>query len=276
MKNFVDAQWLYNNIEDIVVIDARYDVHNVEHGDSVYKKDHIPGAHYFHIDKDLAGKKEKHGGSRPVPDSDDFISKIEKIGIDNNTMVVIYDDSIIAACRVFWMLKYIGHDKVVILDGGYKSWLDAGYPVTDLIPEKNKKKTFEKNIKDDIYCDIDYVKANIGGNSVSLVECRSYERYLGKNEPLYPKAGHIPGAICIDSKSLLCENLKIKSRKELENIFKSVEKKEDIIFSCGSGVNAALVFTALDEIGRRGKIYIGGFSDWISYDGNPVETRDEN
>jgi thiosulfate/3-mercaptopyruvate sulfurtransferase len=191
-------------------------------------------------------------------------------------MVVIYDDSIIAACRVFWMLKYVGHDKVVILDGGYKSWIDAGYPVTDLIPEKNKKKTFEKNIKDDIYCDIDYVKANIGGNSVSLVECRSYERYLGKNEPLYPKAGHIPGAICIDSKSLLCENLKIRSLEELEIIFKSVEKKEDIIFSCGSGVNAALVFTALDEIGRRGKIYIGGFSDWISYDGNPVETRDEN
>ncbi|WP_320047622.1 sulfurtransferase [uncultured Ilyobacter sp.] len=274
MKNFVDAKWLNDNLEDVVVIDARYDVHDAEYGDSVYEKDHISGAFYLHIDRDLAGKKGTHGGSRPVPDINDFISKIEEIGIDNSTMVVIYDDSIIAAGRVFWMLKYLGHDKVVILDGGYKSWLNAGYPVTDLVPEKNNKKTFEKNVKKDLCCDMDYVKANKDKDFASLVECRSYERYLGKNEPLYPKAGHIPGAICIDSKSLLDENLKIKDREELENIFKSIKNKRDIIFSCGSGVNAALVFVALDEIGKKGKIYIGGFSDWISYDENPVEIKD--
>lgn len=276
MKNFVDAKWLNDNLEDVVVIDARYDVHNTEYGDSVYKKDHIPGAYYLHIDRDLAGKKGIHGGSRPVAEINEFIPKIQGIGIDNNTVVVVYDDSIIAAGRVFWMMRYLGHDKVVILDGGYKSWTDAGYTVTDLIPERNKKKTFKKNMKKDLYCDINYVKENKDKDSVSLIECRSYERYLGKNEPLYPKAGHIPGAICIDSKSLLDENLKIKSKNELEEIFNSVANKEEVIFNCGSGVNAALVFVALDEIDKKGKIYIGGFSDWISYDENPIETKDEN
>jgi thiosulfate/3-mercaptopyruvate sulfurtransferase len=276
MKNFIDAEWLKENLENVVIIDVRYDLHNPSYGFSVYKKDHIPGAHYLHIDMDLAGEKKAHGGSRPVPDINEFVPKIEKLGISNDTMVVVYDESIITAARVFWMLKYLGHDKVVILDGGYKSWLESGYPVTEIIPEKKFEVSFHADIKTELYCDIDYVKEHKDKIDVALVECRSYERYLGQNEPFYSRPGHIPGAVCIDSKSLLDYNLKVKNISELEDIFKKVEEKKEIIFNCGSGINAALVFAVLDEIGRKGKIYIGGYSDWISYENNPIEIKDEH
>ncbi len=276
MKNFVEAEWLKENLENVVVIDVRYDLHDADYGLSVYKKDHIPGAYYLHIDIDLAGEKQTHGGSRPVPKPADFVSKIEKLGISNDTMVAVYDESIITASRALWMFKYLGHDKVVILNGGYKSWTDAGYPVTDIVPEKKSGMTFKTNIRDELYCDIAYVEERKDQSDVALVECRSYERYLGQNEPFYCRPGHIPGAVCIDSKSLLDENLKIKNIEELEEIFKKVEDKKEIIFNCGSGVNAALVFAALDEIGRKGKVYIGGYSDWISYEDKPIEVKDEH
>lgn len=276
MKNFVEAKWLKENIENVVVIDVRYDLHNPDYGLSVYEKGHIPGAHYLHIDMDLAGKKKTHGGSRPVPEIDEFVPKIEKLGISNDTTVVIYDESMVTAGRTFWMFRYLGHDKVVILNGGYKSWLDSGYPVTEVIPEKKTGITFKANVREELYCDIKYVEDHKDKPEVALVECRSYERYLGRNEPFYSRPGHIPGAICIDSKSLLDENLKIKSIAELENIFRKIDKKKEIIFNCGSGINASLVFAVLDELGRKEKIYIGGYSDWISYDDKPVETKDEH
>ncbi len=273
MKNFVEAQWLKDNLKDVVVIDARYDLHNKSYGRETYLKSHIPGAYYLDLDEDLAGVKEVHGGSRPLPNTNEFIKKIEQMGITSSSNIVIYDENMITGSRAFWMFRYLGHKKVRLLNGGIKSWIESGGSLTNELPVSISTSNYTSNINDFIYSDINYVKA-LTKESI-LVECRSYERYLGLNEPFYNKAGHIPKAICIDSKSLLRDD-KILPPLELVEAFNRIKSYSEVVFYCGSGVNASLVFVALDEIGGKGKVYLGSFSDWISYDENPVEVKDEN
>ena len=274
MKNFVEASWLIDNLKDVVVVDVRYDLHNKEYGKTSYTEEHIPGAYYLDVDRDLAGTKETHGGSRPVPEAEVFVKKIEAMGIDNNTSVVLYDENMITASRAFWMFKYIGHRDVRIVNGGYKAWLEAGGEVTAEIPA-GKASIYKAQVSKEIYSSIERVKENIEEKGSVLIECRSHDRYLGNNEPFYSRAGHIPSAICIDSKSLLTEG-KLKPVEELKEIMGRVTEYEDVTFYCGSGINAALDYVVYDELGGESRIYIGGFSDWISYDENHVEVVDEN
>ena len=274
MKNFVEASWLIDNLKDVVVIDVRYDLHNKEYGRTTYGEEHIPGAYYLDVDGDLAGSKGAHGGSRPVPAVDEFVGKIEAMGIGNDTSVVLYDENMITASRAFWMFKYIGHKDVRIVNGGYKAWLEAGGETTNEIPAVGESR-YEAQVRKEIYSSIERVRENIEERSFGLVECRSHDRYLGNNEPFYSRAGHIPSAICIDSKSLLTEG-RLKPVEELKEIMGRVEDYEDVTFYCGSGINAALDYVVYDELGGRSRIYIGGFSDWISYEENFVEVKDEN
>lgn len=276
MKNFIAAKELeeYIDQDNVVVIDVRYDLHNKEYGREVYTKSHIPGAFYLDIDSDLAGEKKATGGSRPVPEVHKFVEKIETMGIDNSTTVILYDESMITASRAFWMFKYIGHENIKIVDGGYKEWLALGGITTRETPTAVKSK-YNYTLKEDIFCEIKEIKEYTKDQNSILVECRSHDRYLGKNEPFYDRAGHIPSAVCIDSKSLLTEG-KLKPIKELKKIMGRLSDYEEIVFYCGSGINAALDYAVYDELGQNSKIYIGGFSDWISYEDNHVETKDEN
>ncbi len=274
MKNFVEASWLMDNLEGVVVIDVRYDLHNKDYGKNTYAEGHIPGAYYLDIDADLAGAKKVHGGSRPVPQVEEFVRKIEAMGISNDTSVVLYDENMITASRAFWMFKYIGHTDVRIVDGGYKAWLEAGGEVTSELSPR-REGSYEPKVREETYSSLERVKENIGVESSVLVECRSHDRYLGNNEPFYSRAGHIPSAICIDSKSLLTEG-KLKPLEELKEIMERVSDYEEVTFYCGSGINAALDYVVYDELGGSSRIYIGGFSDWISYDNHHVEVKDEN
>ncbi len=281
MKNFVDVKWLEKNIENVILIDVRFDLHNKEYGKESYEKGHIEGAYFLDLDKDLAGEKMVHGGARPLPKIENFVKKIESFGITEKSLIILYDDNMVTAARGFWMLKYLGHKDVRILDGGYSQWIkNKGATTTKypkLVDSTNSKKieNYKYDIQSEIYVDIKDVGVILGDEREILVECRSFDRYLGKEEPFYHKAGHIPKSICIDSKSLL-KNGKLRKKDELLEIFKGLEKFKSVIFSCGSGVNASLDYAVYDEFYSNGKVYIGGYSDWISYDDNPVETIDES
>lgn len=277
MKNFIAVKELqeYINRENVVVIDVRYDLHNKEYGRQTYNESHIPGAFYLDIDKDLAGEKKPTGGSRPVPEVHKFVEKIENMGIDNDTTVILYDENMITASRAFWMFKYVGHQNVKIIDGGYRAWISADGNTDNKIPTAVKSK-YDYTLREEIFCEIKKIKEYTKDQHSILVECRSHERYLGKNEPFYNKAGHIPSAVCIDSKSLLAEDGRLKPVEELKTIMGRLADYEEIVFYCGSGINAALDYAVYDELGQNSKIYIGGFSDWISYDENYVETKNEN
>ncbi|MGL4688162.1 MAG: sulfurtransferase [Fusobacteriaceae bacterium] len=277
MKNFVSANWVMENIEKLILIDVRFDMHDPLYGKKEYNKNHIEGAYYLDLNNDLSGKKndDGHGGSRPVPSLKEFSEKIKKFGIKKESIIVFYDEDNIISSRASIIFRYFNITNVKVLDGGINSWLKINGSLTNKISEE-KESTIELEEHLEMICDIEYIKEKKELNSVVLVEGREYERYLGKIEPFYKKAGHIPLAKCIPVDSVLDNNDMLKNKNELELVFSPLKGKDEVIFYCGSGVNAALTFLAYDEIGGKSKIYIGGFSDWISYDENPVETKDEN
>ena len=280
MSYIVSETWLKNKLkeknEDIAIIDVRFNMQNPEEGKQKYLEGHIPQAVFLDIEKDLSGKVEKHGGKHPLPKVDTLSEKLGSIGIDNETTVVFYDeDGSMFAARGWWILHYMGHDHVYILEGGFQRWVAAGHEVvTDIV--KRKQKTFRPQIRNHIAVQMEEVKNKLKDDSSVLIDARSKERYLGKTEPLYNKAGHIPGAKNFFWKDVYNEDGTWKNKEQLEKQFSSLTEKEEIIVSCGSGLSACPNFIALKIAGFDNvKLYPGSFSDWISYENNEIETKEE-
>lgn len=280
MSYLISVNRLKNRLENpgnhTVIVDVRFQLDDPDAGRKLYLKDHLPGAVYMDLKKDLSGKPEKHGGSHPLPDMKMFSSKLGQIGIDNDTSVIIYDQSNdMFAARMWWLLHYLGHEKAYVLDGGYERWIMDGNEVTDEIPQLEKK-VYQPSIRTDAKVDMEEVKEKLENQSARLIDSRSMERYLGKTEPLYGKAGHIPGAKNYFWKEVLNDNGKWKKPAELKNHFAAFDKSEEIIVSCGSGISACPNVLALKLAGYENvKLYPGSFSDWISYEENEVETKEE-
>ncbi|WP_187296245.1 sulfurtransferase [Tepidibacter mesophilus] len=272
MKNLVSVKWLKeNNNEDLVVVDCRFDLQIPSYGKDSYLKGHIPNAIYMDMNKDLAGNVKAHGGRHPLPDLNEFKSKLEGCGIGNSTTVVAYDDGEVAgASRFWWMLKYIGHDKVHILDGGINAWIEADYALSSDIPNK-RKEHLDININQSIIATVDEVRKNIDEDTSIIIDSRSFERYKGEVEPIDKKAGHIPSAQNYFWMHVL-ENNRVKDNKKLKDHFNEVLKYKNVIVHCGSGITGCVNYVALDEIGIKSKLYLGSWSDWISYDENEVRT----
>jgi thiosulfate/3-mercaptopyruvate sulfurtransferase len=269
-------QLLTNSSTKLVIVDVRFDLTNPNWGMEQYRKSHIPGAFYLHLEKDLSGKVQEHGGNHPLPDMEMFAEELGKIGINEKTNIVIYDQANdMYASRLWWMLHYMGHPSVYVLDGGFEAWVKAGFPVTSEIPTP-KPVTYEPRLRANEVVHMEQVKEKMSKKSAILIDSRARERYLGKVEPLYSKAGHIPGAINYFWKEVFTQNGRWKSVDELKNHFSDLSKDEEIIVSCGSGVSATPNILALKMAGFENvKLYPGSFSDWISYEENEVVTEEE-
>lgn len=265
---------LENKQNNTVVIDARFQLDDPDVGRKAYLEGHIPGAVYLDLNKDLSGKPAKHGGSHPLPDIDMLAAKLGHIGIDHETSVVVYDQhNDMFAARCWWLLHYMGHEKVYLLDGGLSAWLDAGNSLTMELPKLDAKH-FHPSLRPDVVADMTDVQER-GGSSV-LIDSRAKDRYLGKTEPKYKKAGHIPGAKHFFWKDVLTEDGSWKNDEELEQHFAGLPKDAEIIVSCGSGVSACPNVVALKKIGFQDvKLYPGSFSDWISYEENKIAKKEE-
>ncbi|MFD1361169.1 sulfurtransferase [Lentibacillus salinarum] len=280
MSVIVSEEWLADRLKNqpdqTVVVDTRFQLQDEDAGRKAYLEGHIPQAVYLDLNKDLSGKPAKHGGSHPLPDMDMFTAKIGNIGIDPNKTVVIYDQANdMFAARLWWLLHYVGHDDVHLLDGGFDQWVKAGHPVTTEIPVLEATE-FKPTFRENNVADIEDVQEKLADQSATLIDSRSRERYLGRTEPLYRKTGHIPGAKNFFWKNVLDADGKWKTGAELEKNFASLAKDEEIIVSCGSGVSACPNVLALKSAGYENvKLYPGSFSDWISYDENEVETKEE-
>lgn len=273
MGNLIQADKLKDLLGEagVVIFDTRFNLQDVAAGYNAYIEAHIPGAFYLDIDKDLSGPKAEHGGRHPLPDIDALAKKLEAIGVSNKSRIVIYDDAAnMYAGRLWWLLRYMGHEQVQLLDGGFSSWLEAGYPVTALIPEPKMAK-FKPRLQYHMLVDKDYVRRRMGNPNIVLIDARAADRYRGENETLDPKAGHIPGAV---SKPF-AENLegnRFKDKEALRERFADIPKNKEIIAYCGSGVSANHNLIALEEAGfSRIKLYAGSWSDWVSYPDNPIE-----
>ncbi|GIP63552.1 thiosulfate sulfurtransferase [Virgibacillus pantothenticus] len=262
---------LKNNLKNTVIIDVRFQLMDPEAGRKAYLQDHIPGAIFMDIEKDLSGKKLKHGGNHPLPDLTMLAAKLGKVGVDHDTTVVLYDDhNDMFAARAWWLLHYMGHNKVYVLDGGYTRWKETGNETTVEIPQL-KPKLFHLKMRPNQTANMEEVKEKVKQNAAVLIDSRAKERYLGDHEPMYARAGHIPGAKHYFWKDVLDANGSWKKKEALEKQFASLSKDEEIIVSCGSGISACPNILALKSLGFKNvKLYPGSFSDWISYEDNEV------
>ncbi|WP_349410656.1 sulfurtransferase [Pseudalkalibacillus sp. SCS-8] len=273
MKNIVSVDWLYENLENenVIPVDCRFYLDNKDQGQEEYHDAHIPGAHYADLEKHLSGTVHEHGGRHPLPELNQFVNFLESIGVDETKTVVAYDAQNTAmAARLWWMLKYLGHEKAYVLDGGFQAWEKKNYPLTEKLPE-TEKTTFNPDIQYDMVADLNEVKDATENDDIVLVDARDEARYLGKTEPIDPKAGHIPSAL----NRFFMENIEQGqwvSSSQLKERFEELTDKP-VINYCGSGVTACVNVLALDEIGKKSKLYIGSWSDWSSYDENQVETE---
>lgn len=280
MSFIVSEKWLKQRLEsqdeNTVVIDVRFNMAKPESGEKMYRQEHIPRAVYLDINKDLSGPVEKHGGGHPLPEVNLLAHKLGKIGVNHNKTVVIYDqDNGMFAGRAWWVLHYLGHEKVYVLDGGFKKWVETGNDVTNKISEKVST-TFETKVLKEAIVDMEQVKENIKRETAILIDSRARNRYLGKEEPMYAKAGHIPGAKSYFWKDVVSDDGTYKNNQELANHFSALPKEAEIIVSCGSGISACPNILALKTLGYENvKLYPGSFSDWISYEANELETKEE-
>jgi thiosulfate/3-mercaptopyruvate sulfurtransferase len=272
MKNIVTAEWLMENMNrnDIVILDCRFSLNDPHYGEKAYKEAHIKNAIYVDLEKDLTGDRKRHGGRHPLPDIGRFVNRIEEFGIGDESIVVIYDEcDMPGAARLWWMLKYIGKDGAYVLDGGINEWKSKGGETTaeaSPVPVRGK---FNAKIQSKMICDIEFVKDNIGSENSVIVDSRANERYKGIVEPIDKRGGHIPGAVNYFWQEVLGNN-KIRDIDALKARFEKLKEYDKLIVHCGSGITACPNILAMDEIGLKPILYLGGWSDWVSYDESEV------
>jgi thiosulfate/3-mercaptopyruvate sulfurtransferase len=271
MKNIVSVKWLseHLDLEDVVVVDCRFELNDRDEGRRTYLKSHIPKAVYFDLEDDLSGEKQVHGGRHPLPNIATFVDTLGAAGISETAKVIAYDDGSCAmAGRLWFLLKYLGHKEVYVLDGGFEEWVNSGYPATKDMSQ-SMKKNYVPQIQEHLLVNVSNVKGVIGEQNVQLVDARAPERFKGEVEPIDIAAGHIPSAQNYFWQNNL-RNSKWKTKEELTELYESLSEKE-IISYCGSGVTACVNLLGMDEAGIDSKLYLGSWSDWCSYRDNKIE-----
>jgi thiosulfate/3-mercaptopyruvate sulfurtransferase len=287
MRHIISPEQLHSRLNEgnCIVIDCRFSLGDPQTGRKSYEQDHIPGAYYLDLERDLSAPlhPEGHGGRHPLPDLADLAEKLTRMGVTSGKTVVGYDDQGGAfASRLWWLLMYMGHDDVCVLDGGFAAWRACGFPVTAEIPAEPAQpvaKPFVPQIRSDMLVtakDIIARKDRIGSGKVVLIDSRESGRYRGAAEPIDKKAGHIPGARQWFWKANLDAEGRFRPLKEQLKRFEPLQAAEEIIVYCGSGVTACPNVLALREAGFKNvKLYAGSWSDWISYSENPIATGEE-
>jgi thiosulfate/3-mercaptopyruvate sulfurtransferase len=276
MKPLITPDALHDQLQlpELRIVDVRFDLSDPQAGRAAYAQAHLPGAHYLHLDEHLSSPAQRHGGRHPLPDMARFQEMLEAIGISNSSHVVVYDDSAgMFAGRLWWLLRYVGHDRVQVLDGGLSAWQRAGYPLTAELPEVSRG-SFTLNLRPEMQVDMQYVRDNLENPEVLLIDARGRARYRGESEPIDAQAGHIPGALNLPFEDNLAGG-SFKSPAALSEQYQAALEAEEVIVYCGSGVSAAHNLMALETIGVSAKLYVGSWSDWSSYPENPVATGDE-
>lgn len=261
----VSTQYLNEHLADpnLVIVDCRFALMQPQVGKQQYEISHIPGACYLDLNQDLAAPVAVHGGRHPLPDFAQLAQKLAAIGINSGqTQVIVYDDSCFAyAARLWWLLRYLGHEQVAVLDGGWQAWQQAGYAVTDAIPTPQPG-VFVPQLRSNWVVDREVLKSPLPG--VVMIDSREGDRYLGKLEPIDPIAGHIPGAVNYPWQEVTDAQGYFNPNNQQR--WKAIADSPEIVVYCGSGITACVNLLALELAGiSGGKLYPGGWSDWCSY-----------
>ena len=264
-----DPQW--------VVIDCRHDLTNPQAGRDLYAAGHIPGAVFAHLDTDLAGAPTgpdgRFRGRHPLPDQAAFIATLRRLGIDDDSQVIVYDAQGGAfAARLWWMLRWVGHDAVAVLDGGLPAWLaEGGALSSEVVAHASGTMTLRPTRTAQV--DIDQVLANLTTHQHTVIDARAPDRFRGENETIDAVGGHIPGAKNRFFKDNLLPDGRFKSASALRaELTALIDAPEQAIMQCGSGVTACHNLLALEVAGLHGaSLYVGSWSEWSSDLARPLE-----
>jgi thiosulfate/3-mercaptopyruvate sulfurtransferase len=257
--------------ESPTVLDVRWEL-GARSMRSEYLRAHIPGAAFVDLESELSGARsaDGSGGRHPLPPADAFARSMRGAGVSNGRGVVVYDAaSAMAAARAWWMLRYFGHPRVAVLDGGLAAWLQEGHPVQRGAPPV-RAGDFEARPGGMPLIDAGGA-ADLAAGGV-LIDARAPERFRGEREPIDPVAGHIPGALNRPSDMNLDQAGRLLSPGELRDGFRRAGVRDDVAVGayCGSGVVAAHTVLALEHADVRAALYAGSWSDWISDPRRPV------
>ena len=255
------------------IVDCRHDLADPGFGERAYADGHLPGALFVHLDRDLSGDKTGRNGRHPLPDRTAFAARLGALGVDRSHQIVVYDDAGgLFAARLWWMLRWVGHESVALLDGGMQAWLSAGMALSRTPPPHAQAHYQPRRGAEPV--DVGEVMALLGKPETVLVDARSPDRFRGENEVLDPVGGHIPGARNRFFRDNLGANLHFKPPGELRAEFTAVVGSADpatVIHQCGSGVTACHNLLAMEVAGLAGSLlYAGSWSEWCADPARPV------
>lgn len=276
-QTIISREELKRDLEhpDLAVLDCRFYLQEPERGYQEFLEAHIPGAIYIHLDRDLSGEIiPGKTGRHPLPDSLTFAGRLSSWGIDRSVQVIAYDSLGGAmAARLWWMLRWLGYDRAAVLDGDWRAWIQAGFPVEsgensrrerNFIPQEHPEYLVDSAFVDQVRLDDDYL----------LLDARAPSRYWGLEESIDTQAGHIPGAVTAPFELNLGQDgffLDAKSlRERYENLLNGLPPEQVIVY-CGSGVTSIHNLIAMVEAGfDMPLLYPGSWSEWITDPDRPI------
>jgi thiosulfate/3-mercaptopyruvate sulfurtransferase len=279
-KTLIDPATLAQHLSDEswVMIDCRFDLAEPAKGEQLYLESHIPGAGYAHLDRDLSGEKTGSNGRHPLPTAGQMRERFGAMGIHRTAQVVVYDaDSGMHASRLWWMLRFMGHDAVALLDGGFARWVREGHPVRGG-RELRAAVAFTGAPREDWRLDTEAVLHGLNDTSRILVDARAETRFRGENETIDQAAGHIPGAKNYFFQRNLTAEKTFRSAAEIRDEWQALlggARPDQVVMYCGSGVTACHNLLALEHAGLGGaRLYPGSWSEWSHDPSRPIATGD--
>jgi thiosulfate/3-mercaptopyruvate sulfurtransferase len=258
---------------DWVVLDCRHDLADPDRGRADFARAHIPGARFLHLDEDLSAPRNGRNGRHPLPDPAAFIDKLGQAGVDSGKQVVAYDaQGGMVAARLWWMLRWLGHQPVAVLDGGWNKWIVEGR-VQSAAFARPRCASFAGK-PDDSHINADFVLSHLDNADMVLLDARAPDRYRGRNETLDPAGGRIPGARNRFFRDNLDANGCFKQDALLEKEFRAAlgdASPGQVVHYCGSGVSACHNLLAMELAGLRGgRLYPGSWSEWCADSSRPM------
>ena len=261
-----------------VFIDCRFHLSDKARGHAQYLEEHIAGAVYADLEKQLSGPVVPGvTGRHPLPEKAALVRDFGEMGIGAASQVIAYDEKTggMAASRLWWLLKWAGHSAVAVLDGGLHAWKQAGFPL-ESGAHQNAPSAFVPRFDDTLVCASKETRQAAAEGACLLIDSRAQDRYRGENETIDPVAGHIPGAVCLPFTENFDENGRLLSAETLRARFQTVtgaRSPRETIFYCGSGVTATQNILAFASAGNgMPRLYAGSWSEWIADRQNPIAT----
>jgi thiosulfate/3-mercaptopyruvate sulfurtransferase len=271
-----DLRAAIGDAADWLVLDCEFDLGDADRGRAIYREGHVPGARYLDLERDLSGPVTGDNGRHPLPARTAFAATMRRLGLKTGQQVALYDgNGGIYAARAWWMLRWLGHAPVAVLDGGRQGWVDAGLPLEAGEPLPSREGDFalgEPLVGQPVTAD--QLLENLDGGALQVIDARDAQRFAGSPHPLDSASGHIPGASNRFYRDNLDEAGRFRTPDELQQAFAAAlagKAPQQAVLQCGSGVTACHNALAMEIAGLKGaRLYPGSWSEWTSDPTRPI------